>query len=566
MMIVGIILVWQFWPEMPQNVAVIEPQLFRASLINSPGIAVTYPVGGEQLLIGSFQRIKWESLGVSKVKIYVCANLPGLVCILIPGFPQNGIDANLGTYQYKVPIIPEFVSIPKMRVKIFDANSNYRIYGESKDFYITTSGTNINTEDINTPNSSFAMPLGVNVSKLAIKSINTNFSKSGSVTTLPAKPIYSLSVSGNWSISKSDGYARIILTDNSNKQYLVYEAAGPFDSGNSSFTNICQETCALDGIIPSKITTEISGASIKIISISTAEDKTLLKPEALQMGPKAYQQQITQSQQQTKLTKVQEYITKNNLRWTAGATSVSKYSFEEKRKLFGITGAETLPNTQGFEYYEEGIFDFYELSPNNQYPESQLPQSFDWRNVHGENWLTPVKNQGQCGSCWAFSIAGTIEATTNLYFNQHLDANLSEQDILSCYHPFRLGCLGIDIFNLQEVWGNISAAGVTYESCFPYQSAHGACENKCNQWKENEITFGGNELLDLYLESPSDTERLKEALINNGPISVTLGSIGHDMILVGYYTDQDKWPVWVFKNSWGTNWGEKGYTKLKKIS
>ncbi|MBU1045993.1 hypothetical protein KJ616_02625, partial [Patescibacteria group bacterium] len=63
-----------------------------------------------------------------------------------------------------------------------------------------------------------------------------------------AKPAYSVFVSGNVTLNKADSYARVILTDIQGKEYLVYEASGPFDSGSFSFTTACEETCVLDGI------------------------------------------------------------------------------------------------------------------------------------------------------------------------------------------------------------------------------------------------------------------------------------------------------------------------------
>ena len=100
---------------------------------------------------------------------------------------------------------------------------------------------------------------------------------------------------------------------------------------------------------------------------------------------------------------------------------------------------DRLPNLQGFEYYSGGIFELKtggsgvvaELSEELAETNS-LPSGWDWRDRHGENWVTPIRNQGSCGSCWAFSVVGATETLTNLYFNQHINNN-SHKDKVQRY-------------------------------------------------------------------------------------------------------------------------------------
>jgi len=117
----------------------------------------------------------------------------------------------------------------------------------------------------------------------------------------------------------------------------------------------------------------------------------------------------------------------------AGETSVSLMSFEEKKGFFG----GKVPDLQGYEYYIGGIFELNSdkatsIQHTQSTPGASFVSSFDWRNRHGRNWITSVKNQYPCGSCGIFAVIGSIESLINLYFNQILNKDLSEQEMVSC--------------------------------------------------------------------------------------------------------------------------------------
>jgi len=114
---------------------------------------------------------------------------------------------------------------------------------------------------------------------------------------------------------------------------------------------------------------------------------------------------------------IREAIQDKGANWTVGITSVSELSIEEKKMLCGVEIGE-IP------------VDAVALSPT---PNVSAGTSFDWRNKNGQNWVTPVENQGSCGSCWIFGATAAFETQINIDANDPtIDFDASEQKILSC--------------------------------------------------------------------------------------------------------------------------------------
>jgi C1A family cysteine protease len=111
---------------------------------------------------------------------------------------------------------------------------------------------------------------------------------------------------------------------------------------------------------------------------------------------------------------------------------------------------------------------------------SSLPDHFDWRNKHGVNWMTPVKNQNPpghyCGSCWAFASVGVTEALYNIsYRNPDLDLDLSEEYLVSdCFPAGNCQIVGPPDKALQF----IRDSGVPDEACFPYVAENRPCSDR----------------------------------------------------------------------------------------
>ena len=210
----------------------------------------------------------------------------------------------------------------------------------------------------------------------------------------------------------------------------------------------------------------------------------------------------------------------------------------------------------------------------------QLSASFDWRNLNGQNYVSPVKNQGSCGSCWAFGTVAPLEA--KLLISGGELADLSEQYLVSCNNN-GWSCSGgwwaHDYHYNKKASGELEAGSVL-ESIFPYTASNSACNpphahyQKIENWKYVGSSFG----------VPS-VEALKYAIATYGPVAAAVcvgsafsnyhsgifsideknvcktGQVNHAVVLVGW---DDATETWIMKNSWGPGWGESGYMRIKR--
>jgi parallel beta-helix repeat protein len=176
------------------------------------------------------------------------------------------------------------------------------------------------------------------------------------------------------------------------------------------------------------------------------------------------------------------------------------------------------------------------------------PDELDYRDFHGQNWMTPVRNQGGCGSCWAFATIGTFESFINLYYNQILNIDLSEQQLVSdcCTDCGNCGGGGNAFYDLDNHL-------IVEESCVPYEAQNSEC-NLCS----NHEYFGWVYDFEEFIIGDDENQIVKSKLIEHGPTYMVIGTWNHAVVMDGYVNGASE-DVWIFKNSWGEDWGENGY-------
>jgi len=233
--------------------------------------------------------------------------------------------------------------------------------------------------------------------------------------------------------------------------------------------------------------------------------------------------------------------------FTVGHNQFSTFTKDEFKKLLGAR-VETQTSTH--------ILD-----------DRVLAASVDWRTKGAVN---PVKNQGQCGSCWAFGAVATVEAAHFLKTGNLL--SLSEQEIVDCDHT-SYGCRG----GFQaHAFTYLESHKTELESAYPYTARDGSCSYNAAK--------GQFEVLG-YKNVPANSVAQLKAAITQGVVTVTIEAdtsafqgytggilntaacgtqLDHAVAAVGYGTEAGQ-DYYIVRNSWGATWGEQGYIKIAAV-
>uniref|UniRef100_A0A8C6WPK9 Cathepsin 12 n=1 Tax=Neogobius melanostomus TaxID=47308 RepID=A0A8C6WPK9_9GOBI len=192
----------------------------------------------------------------------------------------------------------------------------------------------------------------------------------------------------------------------------------------------------------------------------------------------------------------------------------------------------------------------------------------DYRNT---GYVTEVKDQGYCGSCWAFSTTGAIEG--QMYKQNGQLVSLSEQNLVDCSKSYgTYGCNGAWMANAYDY---VISNGLMSTSNYPYTSDTQPC------FYDSQLAVA--HIKDYRFIPKGDEQALADAVATIGPITVAIdsdhasflfyssgiydepscnpGNLSHAVLLVGYGSDGEQ-DYWIIKNSWGTGWGEGGYMRM----
>lgn len=280
-----------------------------------------------------------------------------------------------------------------------------------------------------------------------------------------------------------------------------------------------------------------------------------------------------------KLEQLKTLIHESGNSWEASATKLSRLTIDEKKRRLGYLPGPEEPPLEEREVRARQTW-AHERRAKPRGTAAALPSSYDLRSVAGwKNFITPVKDQGSCGSCVAFGTSGTVEGTIGVADNYpypDLLPNLSEAQLFYCDANSQ-GATCDTGWYVTSALQFLTSPGVTDETCYPYTAGDQKCTNLCSDWQNHVTRISNWHQIDysIFLQRSI----MKIWLCTKGPLvacftvyddfynytsgiykHVTGSAVGGHCITVVGYNDADR--CWICKNSWGSGWGEDGYFRI----
>ena len=257
---------------------------------------------------------------------------------------------------------------------------------------------------------------------------------------------------------------------------------------------------------------------------------------------------------------------------------INKYSEENwvlgKNKFFNMTFDE-FSKYKGYKNYNNFPHSTYNYNKNDL-----TPESWDWRE-HGI--VGPIKNQQQCGSCWAFSAIGSLESQISKKTGKNI--SLSEQEMVDCVKNIESpdgtftccdGCMGGEMYSVYQYLIEKTKGVDNTESQYPYTAVDGECNKKLVRLTTKVNNFvslpKGDEAamvhalytigpLSIGVNANTDWQLYKKGIYNPSNETCDPEGLDHGVVLVGYGIENGV-NYWTIRNSWGQDWGEDGYIRL----
>lgn len=265
---------------------------------------------------------------------------------------------------------------------------------------------------------------------------------------------------------------------------------------------------------------------------------------------------------QENLKQIAEHNAQPGLTWVAGVNRFTDEFPEERHRRLGGFRAGTIPKLRSSR----------QTFTRPSYDVENLPRSISWRNVSG-----PIRNEEQCGACWAVAAASALQA--HIKIGTGVDINISEQEIVDCvYSPGTCEAGG----TLEAAFEYVKQNGISDNVTYPFLSGYnggkaGLCKSKG--------PFGLTPIAGIkdWVHLPSnDPEALLVTLATIGPVAVGIdakkgwdhykggifdgcdasnSTLNHDALVIGY-GEEDGVKYWLVQNGWNSDWGEHGFMRL----
>jgi len=276
---------------------------------------------------------------------------------------------------------------------------------------------------------------------------------------------------------------------------------------------------------------------------------------------------------------------------------ISAHNSEGHSWRLGVTKFADLSKEEFVKTYSSGNLNMRKFQPQADLPVERkeirledLPAEVDWRD---QGVITSVRDQGRCGSCWAFASSSVMGSYAKISDMSHDLLELSPQQLVSCApNPLQCGGAGGCQGSVEPLaFTYVSLFGAITEDDYPYESDHGANDDICKfdaRATDASVMVRGWETLPT-----NDMLAVMDHLANKGPLSTSVAAsdwslysggvfdgcdydsdivVNHAVLLVGYGTDPTDGDYWLIKNSWGTGWGDTmtdgnaGFIKLRRRS
>lgn len=246
---------------------------------------------------------------------------------------------------------------------------------------------------------------------------------------------------------------------------------------------------------------------------------------------------------------------------------------ENKNFTLGINQYSDFTNDEFKEYTNRKFEKTYLLGSKKcnkmDFISKDTPDSIDWRD---KNAVTPVKDQGQCGSCWSFSTTGAIEGISAIK-NGEL-TSYSEQELVDCSSKYPYSNHACNGGLMDNAFEYVIDNGLCEENNYPYTASKDTCSTPC----------GTKVKINNCYDVPANNELALKEAVSNQPVSIAIEAdtkyfqsyksgvltgdacgtnLDHGVLIAGYGTE-DGTDYWLVKNSWSTSWGDEGYIKIER--